>query len=103
MEMKEGFERLSYENERMSSATKSEIKAEIKALSSETKAEIKALSSEMKAEIKALYTEIRDVNKALSTEIPDVNNRFVPIYVFLALFTTASGMANFKDFLAFFT
>ena len=64
MEMKKGFERLSYKNERLSSEIKADIKAEIKALSWETKAEIKALSSETKAEIKALSYE----TKALSSE-----------------------------------
>ena len=37
-----------------------------------------------------------------SSEIKEVNNRFVPIYVFLAVFTAATGMANFKDLAAFF-
>ena len=47
---------------------------------------MKALSSETKA--------------ALSSEIREVNNRFVLIYVFLAVFTTATCMANLKDFVA---
>ena len=99
-EMKEGNQRLS---------------AQIEAVS----AEIKAVSAEIKAENDKLSTKIEEVNDKLrhfidfcrftssilqkvdSSEIKKVNNSFVPIYVFLALFTTATGMANFKDLAAF--
>ena len=86
---------------------------EIKNENRETKKELKELIKEsnesLSKEIKDLSKEIKDLSKetkesiaSLSKEIKDLNNKFTPIYVFMAVFTTATVMANFKDFAAFF-
>jgi len=88
-------------NEKMSKDLKDlskELKDDIKNLSKE----MKEATKEMKEEIKDLSKEMKEVNKKLSKDIKDVSNKFIPLYVFLAVFSTATGMANFKDFVAFF-
>ena len=95
------------------------LSTEMKEGNQRLSAQIEAVSAEIKAENDKLSTKIEEVNDKLrhyidfcrftssilqkvdSSEIKKVNNSFVPIYVFLALFTTATGMANFKDLAAF--
>ena len=64
--------------------------------------EIKALRGEMQQGNERLSKEVSKEIRALSKEIKDLSNKFTPIYVFLAVTTTATGMANFKHFVAFF-
>jgi len=99
-------------NEKMSKDLKDlskELKDDIKDLSKEMKEANEKMSKEMKEDIKDLSKEMKEANekiskdiKDLSKEIKDINNKFIPLYVFLAVFSTATGMANFKDFVAFF-
>mgnify|MGYP006897558825 CR=1 FL=1 len=46
--------------------------------------------------------EIKEGIKNLDEKMTDLTNKFTPIYVFMAVYTTATIMANFKDFVAFF-
>ena len=78
------------------------LSQEIKELNKQLSQEIKEVSKEIKEVNKQLSQEIKEVNKQLSQEIKDLSNKFTPIYVFLAVTATATGMANFKDFVAFF-
>ena len=49
----------------------------------------------------SLSKEIKDSNASLLKEIKDVHIKFIPIYVSMAVYSTATLMANFKDFVAF--
>jgi len=48
-----------------------------------------------------LSKQIQEANEKLSKDIKEVNNKIIPLYVFLAVFSTAIGMANLKDLVAF--
>ena len=79
-----------------------ETKKELKELITGLSKEMKESNASLSKEIKELWKETKESIASLSKEIKDLNNKFTPIYVFMAVFTTATGMANFKDFAAFF-
>ena len=52
----------------------------------------------MKDGTEKLAKEIKELGK----ETKGLSNKFIPLYIFLAVITTACGMANFEDLVALF-
>jgi len=65
-------------------------------------AQINSVSKEVKEGNEKLAKEIKDLAKEMKDGNEKLSNKFVPLYIFLAVVTTAGGMANFKDLVAFF-
>ena len=82
-----------------------EIKEGIKESRRKSKTSTQAFNASLSKEIKdsnaSLLKEIKDSNASLLKEIKDVHIKFIPIYVSMAVYSTATLMANFKDFVAF--
>ena len=83
-----------------------EVRKEISKSNEKLSKEIGEVRKEIRESNEKLSKEMRESNEKLFKEIRESNEkimgRFTFLYVFLAAFVTATGMANYKDFSAFF-
>jgi len=101
-EVKEGNKKLAKEMKDGTEKLVKEMKDGKEKLAKEMKDGNEDLVKEMKDGKEKLAKEMKDLAKEMKDGNEKLSNKFVPLYIFLAVVTTAGGMANFKDLVAFF-